>query len=466
MINKEESITSRLVDQVWQAYKNPLPASVLEAGAIAVLDAFSCGIAGLQTAEIAKLKRGITLLSDSKEEVGYSDQALIGGSAVHALELDDTHSLSSVHGGGPVLGALLPTVAFLASKGTNIGYTKFLQALIAGYELACRVGAACRGQDPYQRGFHPTGVYGVLGSTTAVGLLIGLDQLQLAKALGIAGSFASGLMSYLTGGGYTKKIHPGWAAKSGLSAAFLSQAGFEGPSVVLDGKYNFADAHSGLVNWEKALGDLGAIYEVERMSYKAFGCCRAIHASLTVALDLVEKRGKVFDVDEIEAVEITIPDEDLYLVCEPRLAKINPTTPEQAQFSIYWGVSAALLKGQVFLKEFGNEALEEEKIRKLAGKINYRTDDEMTKLRPQFFPAALQLKLKNQPTIEGYVKAPKGDAENKMSAAELIDKSKKLLKIGQVDQGLKLASNLLKIEQDDNINNILEIWQRQINNLC
>ena len=82
----------------------------------------------------------------------------------------------------------------------------------------------------HKAGFHPTAVFGAMGAAAGVGAALGLEQRQMVDALGIAGSMAGGIIEYLAEGAWTKRLHPGWAAQSGLRAALLGRHGFSRPA--------------------------------------------------------------------------------------------------------------------------------------------------------------------------------------------------------------------------------------------
>ena len=65
-----------------------------------------------------------------------------------------------------------------------------------------------------------------MGAAAGVGAALGLNEKQLVDALGIAGSMASGIIEYLAEGTWTKRMHAGWAAQSGLRAALLAGQAF------------------------------------------------------------------------------------------------------------------------------------------------------------------------------------------------------------------------------------------------
>src|SRR5262249_37717267 len=121
--------------------------------------------------------------------------ALANGAAAHALEMDDTHRGGSIHLGASVFPAALAAAELVGASGDAV-----LRAAIAGYEVAARLAMAVRPAAHYRRGFHPTGTCGAFGAAAAAGLVLGLDEAQLAGALGIAGSQAAGSMEFLADG--------------------------------------------------------------------------------------------------------------------------------------------------------------------------------------------------------------------------------------------------------------------------
>ncbi len=151
--------------------------------------------------------------------------ALANGVASHGLEMDDVENRSSLHPGVVVF----PVALALAEQlGTPVA--DFYAAVVAGYEVTLRTGAALNPASAYERGFHPTAVCGTLGAAAASARLLGLSPEQTNMALGIAGSMAAGSMAYLDEGAWTKRLHPGWACHAGIMAARLAAAGFAGPA--------------------------------------------------------------------------------------------------------------------------------------------------------------------------------------------------------------------------------------------
>ena len=87
-----------------------------------------------------------------------------------------------------------------------------------GAELLCRLSLVAP-KATHKAGFHPTAVFGAMAAAGAVGAALRLPAAAIASALGIAGSMASGIIEYLAEGTWTKRMHAGWAAQSGVRAA-------------------------------------------------------------------------------------------------------------------------------------------------------------------------------------------------------------------------------------------------------
>ena len=86
--------------------------------------------------------------------------AFIAGAAGHGLELDDGYRAGSVHPGTVIIPAALAAGYQLTCSGNTL-----IKAVIAGYEVMCRLAAACNPNARW-RGFHNTSITGVFGAAT------------------------------------------------------------------------------------------------------------------------------------------------------------------------------------------------------------------------------------------------------------------------------------------------------------
>jgi 2-methylcitrate dehydratase PrpD len=220
--------------------------------------------------------------------IGFADRlppvwsALVNGALAHGIDFDDTHEESVVHVSCSVAPAALAAAEMSGASGA-----RFLTALVLGMETAVRLGLAAPGRF-HDRGFHPTGVCGAFATTLVAGTLAGLPAAALADALGLSGSMASGLMEFLTDGTWSKRIHSGWAAHSGLVAARLASTGFRGPRAVLDGRFGFYRSHLGDEGWnaERVTADLGRRWHMMEIAIKPYPACHMTHAFIDCAASL------------------------------------------------------------------------------------------------------------------------------------------------------------------------------------
>src|ERR1700675_725178 len=247
-----------------------IPAAVRDNAALRVLDTIGCALAGAQEEHapsvLALASRwggpGLCTIWGTPLTVAPPQAALANGALAHGLDFDDTHADSVCHASA----VLVPAVLALAES-EGLSGRDALTALVAGYEAMIRIGMAAPGRF-HERGWHATAVCGGFGAALAAGKSLGLDADRLTAALGIAASMASGVMEFLEDGSWVKRLHPGWAAQSGIQAAALAGEGFTGPATALEGRLGFYHAALGETpDIEKHLKNLGDEWETVRSSW-------------------------------------------------------------------------------------------------------------------------------------------------------------------------------------------------------
>src|SRR6202030_4318023 len=149
--------------------------------------------------------------------------ALVNGTAIHGEDFDDTFEGGPVHAGA----VIVPAVLAACERHKRDGRAALL-GIAVGVETMCRLSLVAPTRT-HKAGFHPTAVFGAMGATAGVAAAFKLNQRQIVDALGTVASMASGIIEYLAEGAWTKRLHAGWAAQSGIRAALLGRAGFVGP---------------------------------------------------------------------------------------------------------------------------------------------------------------------------------------------------------------------------------------------
>ena len=261
-----------------------------------------------------------------------------------------------IHATASMWPTVLATAHMRGASGADL-----LTAYVAGVEAATRLAAV--GSGPFhQIGFHPTGLIGVFGCTLAAGTLMGLSPQALVMAQGIALSMAAGSLEFLEDGAWTKRMHPGWAAQSGITAAALARQGFVGPSRAYEGRFGLFNAYmqAGIEaeRWGRATAGLGEVWETMAVAVKPLPACHFTHACSDAAIALIDKHK--FAIADIERIKALVPAEVVKTVCEPVANKRRPANAYDAQFSIPYLVAASLVRGRFGLAELEPEVLADE----------------------------------------------------------------------------------------------------------
>jgi hypothetical protein len=179
--------------------------------------------------------------------------AFVNGTAAHGEDFDDTFEGGPVHAGAVIVPAVLA-----ACERHNPDGRMALIGIAVGTEVLCRLSLVVP-KAVHKAGFHPTAIFGAMGAAAGVGAALGLNARQIVDALGIAGSMAGGIIEYLAEGAWTKRLHAGWAAQSGIRAALLARAGFVGPRTVFEGVHGLFHgfAHTTEGDYDALTGDFG-----------------------------------------------------------------------------------------------------------------------------------------------------------------------------------------------------------------
>src|ERR1700743_1952384 len=221
--------------------------------------------------------------------------AFVNGTAAHGEDFDDTFEGGPVHAGAVVVPAVLA-----ACERHNPDGRMALIGIAVGTEVLCRLSTVVP-KAVHKAGFHPTAIFGAMGAAAGVGAALGLDAKQIVNALGVAGSMAGGIIEYLAEGAWTKRLHAGWAAQSGIRAALLARGGFFGPRTVFEGVHGlfhgFARTTEG--NYDALVGDFGTHWVIDTLAFKPYPCGTMAQPYIDCARRLGARGIKPEDVAEI-----------------------------------------------------------------------------------------------------------------------------------------------------------------------
>jgi len=354
-----------------------IPAPVRERAKLLLIDAIGVAFASTPfdfaqraLAALKQLGTGDSDVIGISEKLSLRDAAMLNGMLIHGLDYDDTYLPGSVHLTASCVPAVLGVAAANGASGEEL-----LIALALGMETAARLGFAGRGGF-LRAGFHATSVCGTFGATIAAGRLMKLDAAQLTLAQGAALSMASGTMQPMQDGSWTKRMHPGWAAVSGITAATLAREGYIGPSEAYEGRFGlfttFLGTHAKDADVSSVVDDLGGHWEFPRASLKLFPACHQSHAFFNAAIGIAREHD--IDAGDIDSIRVRVGEHAVALVCEPLAAKRKPDSSYAAQFSLPYGVACCLTRGRFGLTELDERSFTDEALVALAHKVDYEID--------------------------------------------------------------------------------------------
>jgi 2-methylcitrate dehydratase PrpD len=224
----------------------------------------------------------------------------------------------------------------------------------------------------HKAGFHPTAIFGAAGAAAGVATALGLDRRQTVDALGVVGSMASGIIEYLAEGTWTKRMHAGWAAQSGLRAALLARAGFSGPRTVFEGVHGlfhgFTNTTEG--DYDALIGDFGARWVTETVAFKPYPCGTMTHPYIDCARRLATQ----IKAEDVVEMVCDVGEGTVHRLWEPLAAKQTPKNGYAGKFSTPYCVAAGFIRGNVGLADFSDAAVQEPAVVALANKVRYRID--------------------------------------------------------------------------------------------
>lgn len=373
------------------------------------------GIAGIRAAGSA----GECTVIGGGRILASRDAALANGYLIHGLDFDDTHPSSIVH---PTVACLPAALAVGEARGATWG--ELIAAYAAGMETCIRLGQAVNGGF-HHVGFHATGVVSHFSAAIVAGKLMGLSVDQLVAAQGIAASTASGVQVFLEDGAWTKRMHPGWGAMAGITAAHMAQSGFAGPLRPYEGKFGLFETHLqnhvDRVDAESILEGLdgpGRRWSLLQTAIKPYPVCHFIHGCAEAALQLREvMRQEAGDLGRIERIRCELPEPTLHIVAEPAAAKRIPRNDYEAKFSAQFVVAACLLRGQFTLAELSDDSLADPAILALAAKVDCVA--EVGTSFPKYFSGAVSVRLSDGTELARRVPMNLGSGERALSLADI-----------------------------------------------
>ena len=338
--------------------------------------------------------------------------AFVNGTAAHGEDFDDTFEGGPVHAGAVIVPAVLA-----ACERHNRDGASALLGIAIGSEVMCRLSTVVP-KAVHKAGFHPTAIFGAMGAAAGVCAALGLNEKQTVDALGIVGSFASGLIEYLAEGTWTKRLHAGWAAQSGYRAALLARGGFSGPRTVFEGVHGLFHGFANKIPDDvKALDDFGARWVIETLAFKPYPCGTMAHPYIDCARRLAAQGIKA---DDIEEIVCEVGEGTVHRLWEPLAAKQRPPNGYAAKFATPFLLASGFVHDGVGLDSFTEEAVRDERVRALAAKVRYEIDPNNP--YPDIFTGHIRATLNDGRVVEERQPHFRGGAQEPLTREEIEQK--------------------------------------------
>jgi len=298
---------------------------------------------------------------------GPYDAALINGTAAHGEDYDDTFEGGPVHAGAVVVPAVLAAAEHRGLAGDAV-----VKGIATGVEIMCRMSLVAP-QATHKACFHPTAIFGAPAAAVGVAAALGLAPAEIARAIGIAGSLASGIIEYLADGSSTKRLHAGVAAQSGIRAALLAENGFTGPATVLEGRHGFyrAFAPSRTPDFAPLTDGLGMRWMLETVAFKPYACGTMTQPFIDCAIELARSNVKA---EDIVSMLCEVGEGTVHRLWEPLREKQAVPNGYAAKFSTPYCIAVGFLDGKAGFEQFTDERVRDPKVRALAATVSYAID--------------------------------------------------------------------------------------------
>ncbi|MCH8567436.1 MAG: MmgE/PrpD family protein [Balneolales bacterium] len=439
-----ENLTDKFVEYIYSKCNVEVSNEVIHQVKRCIIDYFSVLYAGkgLLGSIALNLIEKYPNISDGSSVIGYGIKkspdaaAFLNGFISHFAELDDGVNSGIVHPGTPVLSAL-----FAIAQERKISGTNLIKGINAGYETTIRLANAVQ-PGHKKRGYHATGTIGAAGAAVALCIMTGTEKKILKNALSAALISSGGTLKALEDSSQLKPFNVGNAARTGLNAFLMAEAGIEGPDDVLGGSKGFLSIMTDKCDLEKLFPvdkDL-AIFDIY---IKPYAACRYCHPAIEASIEL----SCTHEIDPKQIKEIHVSTYELAVKSHDHT--IIPNT-SSAKMSIPFSVATALVNRMGGIDAFSEKNVSNEVINQLTKKVIVTADTKFTDSFPDKSIALVSVVMNNSEKFSKQVMYPKGEPENPLTDVELMQKVTELGSVGgfSEEQIKKIAEIVLNLDHN------------------
>src|SRR3954453_21206464 len=276
-------------------------------------------------------RAGVSHVLFSPDTLNPQHATFLNVSFGSSYDADDTHVGAMLHPGVAAWSAALATAEHIGASGSEM-----LAAVVAGYETIIRIGLSMQ-PGHFRRGFQSTGTCDVFGTAAAAGRLLfrgaGAER-KITEAIGLAGSYPSGVAQFYYSGSSGKRIQAAHSAQCGVAAALLTQSGFSGPPDIIEGAGGFARAYGDGWNASVIEDGLGQHFHLMDVLVKSHAAAARVAAGIDAMLAL--RAEHKFAIGDIATMALGIPK-----IIQGRLTNPHPVDLQAAQMCLPFSVALA-----------------------------------------------------------------------------------------------------------------------------
>ena len=438
------------------SYKD-IPREVVAHIKLCLVDSLGCALFGstlpwgkMITSFAKEMGKGKgALIWGDGAEVPSTSAPLANGTLIHSFEMDDLHRVGVIHPGAEAI----PAADALVRGGGEVDGKRFLTALVAGYEVGCRV-AMTGGASQLRRGFHPSATSGTFAAGAAAAKMLRLDPGKTLHALGIAGTQAAGLMA-AQHASMVKRMHPGRSAQAGVYGALLAAKGFTGIEDILEAPYGgFCSTFCDNPNLSHLTQGLGERFETLNVGWKPYPCCGSNHTSIDALKTILREH------PEVRA-------ENVRRICirTTRATKLHvgwpyePKSMTTAQMNLKFCVAILLHDRDFFVDQITEKSIRNEAVVKTTKTIEVVEDPELEALGDEGRHGVnLEVELQDGRNYGEKVLHAKGSDKHPMTRDEALQKfrllASRVLSRSRVE---RLEDTLLNLEKLDDARKIARL---------
>jgi 2-methylcitrate dehydratase PrpD len=241
------------------------------------------------------------------------------------------------------------------------------------------------------------------------------DAEQTINALGIAYSQAAGTHQVTRDSALTKRMQPGFAAKTALISVALTKAGIAGVRHTFEGEDGLFKSYlHGNYDPVRLREGLGQRFDLLGLSYKLYPCCGFAQVAIATARELRKKVAA----NKIKGLTAYVNRATNEIVGTPIEVRRAPQTTVQAQFSIPYTVACALINDTVTLKDFTEEGIRNPQVRELSARITVEIDEDIERERPGNMAPVRLVAETDEGVVQVRVDHPSGSIANPMTRAD------------------------------------------------